>query len=99
MNGTGSLALTNAANSYTGGTLGKQWYRERQHTVTRSSNSSIGTGDLTISGGATFSYTGATVAGINRLITIGSGGGILQATSTSGATLTLTGGISMSNNH
>ncbi len=34
----------------------------------------------------------------NRLITIGSGGGTLQAVSASAATLTLTGGIAMGGN-
>ncbi len=49
-------------------------------------------------GGSTFSYTGGTVSGVNRLITIGAGGGTLQATSASAATLTLTGGITMAGN-
>ncbi len=47
---------------------------------------------------ATFSYTGATVSGIDRLITVGAGGGTFQATSAAGATLTLTGGITMGGN-
>ncbi len=61
-------------------------------------NSSIGTAAITINGGGTFSYTGATVSGIDRLITIGAGGGTLQASSGSAATLTLTGGIAMAGN-
>ena len=91
--GLGTWILGSAVNSYAGGTSVNGGTLSVGTMALSGSNSGIGTGALSIDTGGIFSYTGTNVT-TNRAITVGSGGGTLQALNAVSRTLTLTGGIS-----
>jgi fibronectin-binding autotransporter adhesin len=83
--GSGKLALF-GSNSYSGGTTISGGTLSTDSITNAGVNSGFGTGNITITNGATLEYTGFT-AGPNRPISLGSGGGVISVSTSSSLSL------------
>ena len=77
--GPGALILTSSNSTYSGGTYIYGGTLETTLLTNNGSNSPIGTANVTINGGATFRVNASTGQATNRIVTLGIGGGAIDA--------------------
>ena len=100
-NGVGILSLTNTANSYSGTTTilnGKIQVHNLAGTLTGlgSATSAVTLGGTTTTGG--LYHTGSSASSLSRDIAVAAGGGEFENATAQGATVTLTGGVTLGGN-